>query len=244
MPRVVISSGHSRLTDGDTRFLGDLYQDLSERARKKYALLQTPVFVEEFILDRTLNPAIDEFGLDEVRMIDPTCGSGHFLLGAFARLFDLWMKREDNEVVAAQKALDGVWGVDINPFAVAIARFRLIVAALRACGIKRLKDAPAWNIHLATGDSLLFGSRWDRDGEKKSEQQFLGTEEESWAPEIYACEDKEAISEVLGQQYHAVVGNPPYITVKDKSLNQAYRDRYSTCHRQVFAWRSVHRAVL
>ena len=32
--------------DWDTRFLGDLYQDLSERARKKYALLQTPDFVE------------------------------------------------------------------------------------------------------------------------------------------------------------------------------------------------------
>src|SRR5262249_45998955 len=136
-----------------TRFLGDLYQDLSERARKKYALLQTPVFVEEFILDRTLDPAIDEFGLDTVRMIDPTCGSGHFLLGAFALLFDLWMKREDNEIVAAQKALDGVWGVDINPFAVAIARFRLIVAALAACGITRLKEAPGWKIHLVTGDS-------------------------------------------------------------------------------------------
>ena len=47
----------------DTRFLGDLYQELSEKAKKKYALLQTPVFVEEFILDRTLNPAIDEFGI-------------------------------------------------------------------------------------------------------------------------------------------------------------------------------------
>lgn len=34
----------------DTRFLGDLYQDLSEYAKKTYALLQTPVFVEEFIL--------------------------------------------------------------------------------------------------------------------------------------------------------------------------------------------------
>ena len=44
------------------RFLGDLYQDLSEAARKKYALLQTPVFVEEFILDRTLEPAIETFG--------------------------------------------------------------------------------------------------------------------------------------------------------------------------------------
>ncbi|MEZ6048742.1 MAG: BREX-2 system adenine-specific DNA-methyltransferase PglX [Planctomycetaceae bacterium] len=218
--------------EGDTRFLGDLYQDLSERARKKYALLQTPVFVEEFILDRTLTPAINEFGLDELRMIDPTCGSGHFLLGGFARLFDLWIKREDNEIVAAQKALDRVWGVDVNPFAVAIARFRLIIAALRACGIKRLKDAPAWNIHLATGDSLLFGSRWDREGKKKGEQQFLGTAEESWAPEIYACEDKEAILEVLGQQYHAVVGNPPYITVKDAHLNQAYRHKYASCHRK------------
>ena len=216
-----------------TRFLGDLYQDLSERARKKYALLQTPVFVEEFILDRTLDPAIAEFGLDEVRMIDPTCGSGHFLLGGFARLFDLWIKRDSNEVAAAQKALDGVWGCDINPFAVAIARFRLIVAALRACGIKRLKDAPAWKIHLATGDSLLFGQRWRRDGTAKGEQKFLESDAEgSWAPEIYACEDQAAIEEVLGQQYHAVVGNPPYITPKDKALNQAYRERYATCHRQ------------
>ena len=62
---------------------------LSEKAKKKYALLQTPVFVEEFILDRTLTPALDEFGLEKVRMIDPTCGSGHFLLGGFARLFRL-----------------------------------------------------------------------------------------------------------------------------------------------------------
>jgi hypothetical protein len=230
-------SGHLKRTfdveDSDTRFLGDLYQDLSERARKKYALLQTPVFVEEFILDRTLDPAIDEFGLDEVRMIDPTCGSGHFLLGGFARLFDLWIKREDNDIVAAQKALDGVWGVDINPFAVAIARFRLIVAALRTCDIKTLKKAPAWNIHLATGDSLLFGSRWDREGNKiTNEQKFFSTDEENWAPDIYACEDKDAVLEVLGQQYHAVVGNPPYITVSDTQLNTAYRSRYTTCHRQ------------
>jgi hypothetical protein len=228
----------------DTRFLGDLYQELSEKAKKKYALLQTPVFVEEFILDRTLNPAIDEFGLiHEVdaerrptarsfKMIDPTCGSGHFLLGGFARLFDLWMKRENNEIVAAQKALDGVWGVDINPFAVEIARFRLIVAAVVACGIKRLKDAPGWKTQLATGDSLLFGSRWNRSGEKVQEQKWFATDEGSWAPEIYACEDKDGLEEVLGQQYHAVVGNPPYITVKDASLNTAYRDRYPTCHRQ------------
>ena len=29
-----------------------------------------------------------------------------------------------------------------------------------------------------------------------------------------------------------MVGNPPYITVKDKALGQLYRDRYDACHRQ------------
>jgi hypothetical protein len=77
-----------------TRFLGDLYQDLSESTRKRYALLQTPDFIESFILYRTLTPAIAEFGYREVRLIDPTCGSGHFLLGAFARLLDLWSRNE------------------------------------------------------------------------------------------------------------------------------------------------------
>ncbi len=224
-------SGHLKrlfeVESGDTRFLGDLYQELSERAKKKFALLQTPVFVEEFILDRTLTPALAEFGLEQVRMIDPTCGSGHFLLGGFARLFREWCKRESNEIKAAQKALDGVWGVDINPFAVAIARFRLVVAAVQACGIKRLKLAPGWKVHLAIGDSLLFGSRWNSDGIKREEVRYL---DDSWAPEIYACEDKDAVNEILGQQYHVVVGNPPYIIVRDRTLNAAYRERYSTCH--------------
>jgi hypothetical protein len=213
--------------NGDTRFLGDLYQELSERAKKKYALLQTPVFVEEFILDRTLTPALAEFGLEKVRMIDPTCGSGHFLLGGFARLFRLWSERESNEIKAAQNALDGVWGVDINPFAVAIARFRLIVAAVQACGIKRLKEAPGWNVHLATGDTLLFGRRWRIDGVSVGTERFL---DESWAPSIYYCEEQDALNEILGQQYHVVVGNPPYITPKDRACNDAYRRRYLTAY--------------
>jgi hypothetical protein len=55
----------------DTRFLGDLYQDLSESAQKKFALLQTPDFIEEFILDRTLEPAIAEFGLAVHAVVRP-----------------------------------------------------------------------------------------------------------------------------------------------------------------------------
>ncbi len=98
-----------------TRFLGDLYQNLSESARKRYALLQTPGFVIDFILDRTLTPALDVFGLDTVRMIDPACGSGHFLLEAFARLLRLWQNREPatNPPALVQKALDAVCRTNI-----------------------------------------------------------------------------------------------------------------------------------
>jgi hypothetical protein len=220
-------------SEWNTRFLGDLYQDLSEEAKKRYALLQTPEFVEEFILDRTLTPAIHEFGFREVRLIDPTCGSGHFLLGAFGRLVDEWARNEPGRNLrdVAQKALDAVAGVDLNPFAVAIARFRLLVAALKVSEVHRLADAPNFRINVAIGDSLLHGSRF---GLTRSEAMFEGGEHYAGTglAHAYASEDLSEVQRILGLQYHAVVGNPPYITVKDKALNEAYRQRYISCHRK------------
>lgn len=209
-----------------TRFLGDLYQDLSESARKTYALLQTPEFVEEFILDRTLEPAIQEFGYQAVRLIDLACGSGHFLLGAFPRLFDRWRHDEPgtNPRALAQRALDSLSGVDLNPFAVAIARFRLLIAALQACDVRRLAEAPDFKINLAVGDSLLHGSRPGRGRQGELIDDPLR--------HVYETEDAEDLARILGQRYHAVVGNPPYITPKDAALSQAYRDRFGSCHRQ------------
>lgn len=208
----------------DTRFLGDLYQDLSEAARKKYALLQTPIFVEEFILERTLEPAINEFGLKDFKMIDPACGSGHFLLGAFARILDHWRRIEPGagERELIKRSLASVHGVDINPYAVAIARFRLLLAAMRECGVIKLKEAPNFQLNLACGDSLLHGSA---DGQ----QRVLGFDP---LAHHYQSEDIDELRRILKPgQYHAVTANPPYIAVKDKSLNDAYRERYrEVCH--------------
>lgn len=212
----------------NTRFLGDLYQDLSESARKKYALLQTPKFVEDFILDRTLTPAIQTFGLAGVRLLDPTCGSGHFLLGAFERMIRQWQRTEPvtNVRVLAQRTLDAVSGVDVNPFAIAIARFRLLTAALRECDIHRLSDAPAFHTHLAVGDSLLHGKRFGVI--REVQKGFFDVDDP--LKHVYETEDADALREILGRQYQVVVGNPPYITPKDAALNQAYRQRFGSCH--------------
>lgn len=213
----------------DTRFLGDLYQDLSEHAQKKYALLQTPEFIEEFILDRTLEPALAEFGLADTRLIDPACGSGHFLLGAFARLFARWQQQEPGTAarVLAERALDAVAGVDLNPFAVAIARFRLLLAALRAASVRRLVDAFDYRPKVATGDSLLHG----RGGARR--QRTFDAETEATFDHFYGSEDPELLREIFGRTYGAVVGNPPYITPKDAAANKLYRERFpEVCHRQ------------
>ena len=210
----------------DTRFLGDLYQDLSEFAKSTYALLQTPEFIEEFILDQTMEPALAERPLEGFKIIDPTCGSGHFLLGAFDRLVKRWQKEAPayNPRQVVEKALESVVGVDINPFAVAIARFRLLIAALKTAGELRLEHAPRLHARVFAGDSLLS---WGAGA-----QTLLGNAEgaeEDFTAE--SAEDREALHYSLRNgQYDAVVGNPPYITVRDKARRETYRSQYSAAH--------------
>ena len=120
-----------------------------------------------------------------------------------------------------QRALAAVYGVDVNPYAVAIARFRLLVAALQASGITKLQEAPGFRINVAVGNSLLRGRRFDQL-DRRDEVRVEGMRH------AYRVEDLAELNRILGQQYHAVVGNPPYITVKDKALSQEYRERFTT----------------
>lgn len=164
-------------------------------------------------------------------MIDPTCGSGHFLLGGFRRLVDEWLRHEParNPRDIAKRALDAVAGVDLNPFAVAITRFRLLVAALEVSGVDRLTGAPDFRLNVAIGDSLLHGARFGLTataGMFEDAGHYAGTA----LAHAYASEDLADLNRILGRQYHAVVGNPPYIVVKDAALNAAYRQRYASCH--------------
>ncbi len=219
----------------NTRFLGDLYQDLSEAARERYALLQTPEFIESFILERTLTPALDSYTLDEVNVIDPTCGSGHFLLGAFERLAPRWLRhRPDNANLALQEVLDRIAGIDLNPFAVAIARFRLLIAALKLADVDKLRLAPDFHLSIETGDSLLHGFD-QRDYSRAQAALALDAPQENLNAgdhlyrHAFAAEDLEATNAILARKYAVVVGNPPYITVKDRAVSALYRERYKSC---------------
>jgi hypothetical protein len=244
----------------DTRFLGDLYQDLSEAARKRYALLQTPHFVEKFLLDRTLEPALDEFQAEfkagTFKMIDPACGSGHLVIGSFKRIYDRLLRAEPaasrRELVI--RSLACVHGIDINPFAAAIARFRLLLAAMQAADIKRLADSPAFALQIACGDSLLHATMIKdapatqtglamagldeaaaptKKGRGGKAAKAKAAAEDEACDHVYAAENLEVLRRLLARgQYHAVVANPPYIRPQDKILTERYKKRFAYCFKK------------
>lgn len=216
-----------RFGQPDTRFLGDLYQDLDDGVREQFALLQTPDFVERFILDRTLEPAIREYGVDHTDIIDPTCGSGHFLLGAFTRICEHLRHAHpglhDREL--ARDTLAHIYGVDINPYAVSIARFRLTLQFLETGNYIQLLGAPAPVLHVIVADSLFYGFAGGQGdlGERPDQ------DSEPWHGAGFSLEDPEEARKILVERtYAAVVGNPPYIAVKDPVLREVYRKKYTS----------------
>lgn len=209
-------------SDFDSRFLGDLYQDLDAEVRKRFALRQTPVFVEEYILDHTLTPALREFDPaalraqgETFRVIDPTCGSGHFLIGAFHRLAVWWEERGLEKWKAAQRALESVWGADLNPHAVDIARFRLLLEVRARTGVTDLEHLAELPLNLAVMDSLIPWERLAKVPELFPERDRLS--------KYATADERTANAEFLARDFHVVVGNPPFIRPKERQKLEDYK---------------------
>jgi len=163
--------------------IGDLLPVLHDDRRAANALVQTPHWVADLILDKTLVPAVDEFRHERlVRTIDPACGTGHFLIRAVDYLWQWWTTGTlTSRAVtsraplaggstlspdeAARRILASVDGIELDPLTAAVARFRLTVymghllsAAGALPGPLRLDGIPhAITPRIAVGDALLIG---------------------------------------------------------------------------------------
>ncbi|AUX43655.1 DNA methylase [Sorangium cellulosum] len=222
--------GEEEHDGASTRYLGDLYQNLNEDVRKRYALLQTPEFVERFILDNTLDPAIRERGI-AVTVLDPACGSGHLLLGAYDRLFEARRRVEPGMSYeeSARKALGQVHGIDLNPYAAAVARFRLLLSYLDKARIPRLENVPTeLGIKVYVGDALLAGLRELQAtfGDVLA-QQGQDIKQAGFERGAFSFFDPEA-DRLLGKtRFDVIVANPPYISEKDATKRELVRARYT-----------------
>lgn len=174
--------------DMETEELGSVYESLLEltpsltglhgfefiqaagHERKTTASYYTPDSLVQALLDETLDPLIAEraqgkAGKDAIeallslRIIDPACGSGHFLLAAARRLavrcaqFDKPGEAPspaDYRHWLREVARRSLFGVDKNPMAIELAKVALWIETVEPGKPLSFLDA-----HLRCGDSLL-----------------------------------------------------------------------------------------
>jgi hypothetical protein len=153
--------------------------------------------------------------LSTARVLDPTCGAGQFLERYLAFVGELsleWFGRHDatDYVVAT---CNNLWGVDVDPLALSLARITLLNTARSLVG--QDFDASALSEHLCLGNTLV--------------RHELGDES---APEIEAAVRGDIYATALCRpvsiddlRFDIILGNPPW-----EKLRLEERDFFSHLH--------------
>lgn len=117
----------------------------------------TPAYVVDFLVQNSLgrrlmdadpaSPLIEDLpllvdpsvepgapvDLVDITVLDPACGSGHFLLGAYNLLERAWLHSGVRPTEAAPRIIESLWGIDIDPRCVQVASAALLFRARRSC---------------------------------------------------------------------------------------------------------------
>ena len=214
---------------------------IKPEVRESGGVVPTPRYVVDAIVQRTMGPAIAGKSPDELTgftVADICCGSGVFLLSAFEFLIDHYLSwylvndraqhvgRTIYEAAAGQWRLtfnekrrillEHVRGVDIDPNAVEVARFSLLLKLIEdETGIS-LRDfvdrtgtpaLPALDGTLRAGNSLVSQAEWTEAKRPMTQQLFEKVNPFSWPAEFPAEHER--------QGFDVIVGNPPYIRIQN-----------------------------
>lgn len=180
---IMVDSQRARINwrDMKTEELGSVYESLLEirprlsaagefeldsgargNQRKTTGSYYTPDSLVETLLDSALDPVLEkaeaEGGVEailDLKVIDPACGSGHFLLGAARRMAERVAELRDPDSPDRQAALRDVvarciHGVDRNPMAVELAKVALWIESVSPGQPLGFLDA-----NIRCGDALL-----------------------------------------------------------------------------------------
>lgn len=156
-----------RLSSGGREFKFAEGAQTKGNARKTSGSYYTPDSLVQVLLDSALDPVLDRVeseseepirGLLSVTVIDPACGSGHFLLAAARRIAKRVVRLRHGDIHTEQQRLAAlrdvvrscIHGVDRNPMAVELTKVALWIETVEPGKPLGFLDA---NIRL--GDSLL-----------------------------------------------------------------------------------------
>ncbi len=149
--RIHLQAGRFRLEDVQTDVLKGLYESLIDPEQRHFlGEYYTPDWLAERICAQAIEHPLEQ------RVLDPACGSGTFIFHAVRRLLkaaeDAGMPMRES----IERACRQVFGIDVHPVSVQIAR----VTFLLAIGQERLKQRPpSFHIPVYIGDSLQWNTQ-------------------------------------------------------------------------------------
>jgi hypothetical protein len=172
--------------------LGDIYQTfLPPAKRKRLGEFYTPPSIVDWLLEQTV------FQHGEGKLLDPSCGSGSFLVRYIHRCLEDAKTRGLDPEAVLQELQATVWGFDLNPFAAFISHFQLMWALVRFKPSTNPADIP--KIHIYNLNSLL--------------------RESDLVPLLGAGFLAPGSLERDSHQWKYIVGNPPYIRAERVKYN-------------------------
>ncbi len=162
-------------------YLGELLREqgrgvsgkASRTKRKSLGAYYTPAYIVDYIVKNTvgvlLKKAKTEEDIRRIRVLDPACGSGSFLIRAFdefARAYARVHQKAGTDTlfgfdVKRTILENNLYGVDIDPRAVEIAKLNLMIKALektRYQDLKGRKLLPNLSLNIRCGNSLVSGA--------------------------------------------------------------------------------------
>lgn len=171
--------------------VSSIYQQFARSSAADDAHTQGLHYTPVELVHLTLDPVFEALPAS-ARVIDPTCGSGAFLVEAFRRL--VW-KRAQGKTASRSMVRDvlyqQLYGIDINRSALGIAAFSLYLAALE------LDEEPVQDIQDLKFHRLIGVTLFEADT-VHDELPLLVTE----------------------RPFDAVVGNPPWTFVKKATVSR------------------------
>lgn len=199
-----------------------IFSDVTEVADSD-GVVPTPKEITDIIVNMTL----EKKGYP-CRVADICCGSGNFLISAFENLMAKELERmiaeDDPNLVERTSGYDlpfamkrkiltnCIYGVDINPLAVEVAKLNLNLRLLEGCNASELdafraqtglKLLPDLSENIKCGNSIVDSAFYQFDQRAQNDIAILrDIRPFDWNDEFAPC------------QFDAVVGNPPYIRVQ------------------------------
>jgi adenine-specific DNA-methyltransferase len=173
--------------------------------RKKAGIYYTPKWVTDYIVRQTVNRYIDEHNHNEIlnmKILDPACGSGSFLIRAYDELLSYHAKVKGKHVAELtwQERIAiltrNIFGVDLDTQAVEIAHLNLLIRALAQRDV-----LPSLKESIQCGNSLIFGK--DDELERALGSNFRELRPFNWG---------ERFTDIIKSGgFDIVIGNPPYL---------------------------------